>query len=83
MHMAVPEACFQAPSADECYDQVRIHLPESSYYWKMSFRFAFRNICKENLAGDLRTALAALGPLNLFALASGVFPSAHFLRSTY
>ncbi|TQB75480.1 hypothetical protein MPDQ_002773 [Monascus purpureus] len=29
-----------------------------------------RNLCKEHLAGDLRAALAALGPLNLFALAS-------------
>jgi hypothetical protein len=71
MHMAVPEACFQAATADQCYEQIQLFVPDTSLYWKLSFRCAFESLCKENITMNLRHVLAALGPLNLFVLTSG------------
>jgi hypothetical protein len=71
MHMAVPETCFQAETADQCYEQIQLFLPKNSLYWEVSFRCAFESLCKDNLTMNLRHVLASLGPLNLFALTSG------------
>lgn len=71
MHMATPEACFQATSADECHQQIQLHLPVDSPYWSLSFRGAFESLSKDTLSPGLCQAIANLGPLNLFALASG------------
>lgn len=71
MHMATPEACFQAPSADECHQQIQLHLPVDSPYWSLSFRGAFEFLSKDTLSPGMCQAIADLGPLNLFALTSG------------
>ncbi|RFU34098.1 hypothetical protein B7463_g2207, partial [Scytalidium lignicola] len=72
MHMAAPEACFQAATEDECYQQIHKWLPADASYWKISFRTAFENICKNNFSTNLAHLTATLGPLNLFALISGI-----------
>lgn len=71
IHTAVPEACFQAMTADECYEQIQLCLPSESLYWKISLCSAFQTLCKDTLEVRVRDGLAALGPLNLFALTSG------------
>jgi hypothetical protein len=72
MHMASPEACFQAASADECHSQIQLHLPAGSCYWGISFRGAFESLSKDSLSSAMCQALADLGHLNLFALTSGM-----------
>lgn len=71
MHMAMPEACFQAMTADQCHQQILMFLPTTSLYWKISFRCVFAYLCKDDLPADVQQFLASLGPLNLFALTSG------------
>lgn len=71
MHMAMPEACFQAMTADQCYQQILMFLPMTNLYWKLSFRCVFAYLCKDDLPTDVQQFLASLGPLNLFALTSG------------
>lgn len=76
MHMATPEACFQAISADDCHQQIQMHLPVESIYWSLSFRGAFETLSKDSPSPIMCQAIADLGPLNLFALTSGnSFPS--------
>ena len=70
-HVAAPEACFQAETADKCFRQIQQWMPARSQFWKISFRSAFENLCQANLSTDMRYVLAALGPLNLFAMSSG------------
>ncbi|KAL2831568.1 hypothetical protein BDW59DRAFT_131602 [Aspergillus cavernicola] len=72
IHTPVPEACFQAMSADECYEQIGLFLPAHSPYWTISLCTAFQTLCKDNLGISARDGLAALGPLSLFALASAI-----------
>lgn len=71
MHMATPEACFQATSADECHQQIQLHLPVDSAYWSLSFRGAFESLSKDTFSPVMCQAIADLGPLNLFSLTSG------------
>jgi hypothetical protein len=72
MHMASPEACFQASTADECHNQIQLHIPAESLYWSISFRGAFETLSKPNLSSVMSQALADLGHLDLFALTSGM-----------
>ncbi|KAL4972641.1 hypothetical protein BDW66DRAFT_162740 [Aspergillus desertorum] len=72
MHTAVPEACFQAANADECYEQIQLYLPSETLYWKVSLCSAFQLLCRGSLEVTARDGLAALGPLNLFALTSAI-----------
>jgi hypothetical protein len=71
IHTAVPEACFQAMTADECYEQIQVWLPSESLFWEISLCSAFQVLCRDTLEVRVRDGLAALGPLNLFALTSG------------
>ncbi|KAL3476682.1 hypothetical protein BJX99DRAFT_258232 [Aspergillus californicus] len=72
IHTAVPETCFQALSADECYEQIELFLPAESPYWNTSLSGAFQTLCKDSLETNIRDSMAALGPLNLFALVSAI-----------
>lgn len=83
IHMAVPDACFQAPTADDCYEQIKRFLPAKSQYWKISFCNAFKSLCQENLTLNLRYDLAALGPLNLFALTSAIHSQIFQYRNSW
>lgn len=83
IHMATPDACFQAPTADNCYDQIKRLLPVESHYWKISFCNAFKSLFQENLTAGLHYDLAALGPLNLFALTSAIHSQIFHYRNSW
>jgi hypothetical protein len=72
MHLATPESCFQALTADECYREIQTHLPSGNAYWSLSFRGAFEALAKDTFSPSMRQIIAASGPLNLFALTSGM-----------
>lgn len=76
IHLAVPDSCFNSPTADQCYDQLKLSRPPCHQYWRMFFEGVFKCLCSENIATDLRHTLASLGLLNLFALISGELPRA-------
>ncbi|EFW14787.1 hypothetical protein D8B26_000550 [Coccidioides posadasii str. Silveira] len=78
-HVAAPEACFQAVTADQCFEQIQMWMPAKSPFWRVSFRSAFETLCRGDLTADMRHILAALGPLNLFAIASAI----HYLIFQY
>ncbi|EEP81747.1 conserved hypothetical protein [Uncinocarpus reesii 1704] len=78
-HVAAPEACFQAVTAEECFEQIQLWMPDTSPFWKVSFRSAFETLCRGDLTVHMRQVLAALGPLNLFAIASAI----HYLIFHY
>lgn len=71
MHLATPESCFQALTADECHQGIQTHLPCGHAYWSLSFRGAFEALAKDTFSASMRQIIAASGPLNLFALTSG------------
>lgn len=71
INMATPEACFQAETADLCHQKIQLHLPAGSSYWGLSFRHAFEALSQPELSPIMRHSIASLGPLNLFAMASG------------
>ncbi|KAJ5192745.1 hypothetical protein N7449_008887 [Penicillium cf. viridicatum] len=81
MHMATPEACFQATTADQCHHQLQLFLPARSLYWTTSFRGSFESLCKDDLSVNTRHLLATLGPLNLFALTSAIHSQIFQFRS--
>ncbi|KAJ5124440.1 uncharacterized protein N7515_008265 [Penicillium bovifimosum] len=81
MHMATPESCFQATTADECHQQIQLFLPARSIYWTISFRGSFEAICKDELPVTIRQLLASLGPSNLFALTSAIHSQIFQFRS--
>lgn len=71
IHLAVPDSCFNAPTAYQCYDQLKLSRPPCHYYWRMFFEGVFKSLCSADITMDLRHNLASLGFLNLFALISG------------
>jgi hypothetical protein len=73
MHVAAPESCFQASTADQCYDAIRNWMPSASLCWKFSFRALFETLCIDDLTVRMQQAVAALGPLNLFTIISGLY----------
>lgn len=83
IHMAVPDACFQAATGDDCFRQIKRLLPAQAQYWRISFCNAFRSLCQESLAVNLRYDLAALGPLNLFALTSAIHTQIFQYRNSW
>ncbi|GFF38041.1 C2H2 type zinc finger domain protein [Aspergillus udagawae] len=93
MHVAAPESCFQAPTADQCYDAIRTWMPSASLCWKFSFRALFETLCIDDLPLKMQQAVAALGPLNLFTIISGIhslvfqyqsfFSAGHLLLRTH
>ncbi|KAF9894535.1 hypothetical protein FE257_006420 [Aspergillus nanangensis] len=93
MHMAVPESCFQAPTACACFDAIRRWMPSTSFCGKVSFRTLFERLCLDSFTLDMQESVAALGPLNLFTIISGIhslvfqyqsfFSAGHLLLRTY
>ncbi|OQD83345.1 hypothetical protein PENANT_c017G03679 [Penicillium antarcticum] len=81
MHMAMPETCFQATTADQCHQQIQYSLPVQSLYWKFSFRGAFESLCRDDLSLEVRHMVSSLGPLVLFALASAIHSQIFQFRS--
>lgn len=71
MHMACPEACFQAGTAAECIDEIHRWMPSSSLFYDNLFCEAVEMICMASMDVDVCQNFAWLGPLNLFAIVSG------------
>ncbi|KAJ5892121.1 uncharacterized protein N7473_008349 [Penicillium subrubescens] len=82
MHLATPESCFQALTADECHQEIQTHLPCGSAYWSLSFRGAFEALAKDTFSPSMRQIIAASGPLNLFALTSAIHSQIFQYRSS-
>ncbi|OQE28638.1 hypothetical protein PENSTE_c003G05838 [Penicillium steckii] len=72
IHMAAPEACFQAETADFCHQMIQLYLPPESKYWEMSFRKTFEALSQPEIPPCLQYSVSSLGLLNLFALASAI-----------
>ena len=75
MHMASPEACFQAPTAESCIDEIHKWMLPSSPFVHLSLREAIESVCMDTLTPEMQQVFSQLGPLNLFAMASGRLPS--------
>jgi hypothetical protein len=71
MHMASPDACFQAATADECIDQIHRWMPPTSLFPNLLLREAIENLCLDTLTPESIQQYSQLGPLNLFAMVSG------------
>ncbi|KAJ5440032.1 uncharacterized protein N7458_011030 [Penicillium daleae] len=82
MHLATPESCFQALTADDCYREIQTHLPSGNAYWSLSFRGAFEALAKDTFSPSMRQIIAASGPLNLFALTSAIHSQIFQYRSS-
>ncbi|KAK3329158.1 hypothetical protein B0H66DRAFT_14919 [Apodospora peruviana] len=70
MHMASPEACFQAQTAEECISQIHRWMAPSSPFGSLLLREALENVCTDSLSPEMQQVLSQLGPLNLFAIVS-------------
>ena len=71
MHMASPEACFQAATAEECIDQIHRWMPPTSPFCRLLLRDAIENLCLDTLTSESQQQFSDLGPVNLFAMVSG------------
>ncbi|KAK5652309.1 hypothetical protein OQA88_10659 [Cercophora sp. LCS_1] len=70
MHLASPEACFQALTAEECIQQLHSSMSPTSPLFGTTLRDAIENMCMNELAVEEQRELSQLGPLNLFAIVS-------------
>jgi hypothetical protein len=73
MHMASPEPCFQAVSAEECIRQIHACMPPSSPFCRITLRDAIEDFCAETLPIETQQIYAQLGALNLFIIVSGQY----------
>lgn len=71
IHMARPEACFQASTGEECLEELRRWSSHSPVLSTLTFHEAVEMVCRGGMGEDMHHALANLGPLNLFAVISG------------
>jgi hypothetical protein len=71
MHMAWPEACFQAGTASSCEEEIKRWVPKSSSVFNLTLRDALEQVCRERMDSEVQRKFADLGPLNLFAIISG------------
>lgn len=71
MHMASPEACFQAATAEECIEQIHRWMPSSSPFCSLLLREALEHLFIEAMTPDSQQNFSLLGPVNLFAMVSG------------
>ncbi|KAG4288532.1 hypothetical protein FPRO06_06184 [Fusarium proliferatum] len=70
MHMAWPESVFQAPAADDCFQQMQKWLQRCSLS-SITVYNAIRVFCKSEMTAYMAGQFADLGPLNLFAIVAG------------
>ena len=74
MSTANPEACFQAMAAEECFNTLRKENQYDALRSKATFEFgsAFEMLYQAHIDDALSSALADLGPLNLFTTTSAL-----------
>ncbi|RBR05966.1 hypothetical protein FVER53590_13928 [Fusarium verticillioides] len=70
MHMAFPEAAFQASTSTECARELQNWHLRSSLLHNITFREVVERFCGKPFSNDMRRLFADLGPLNLFAVVS-------------
>ncbi|KAK3935642.1 hypothetical protein QBC46DRAFT_271313 [Diplogelasinospora grovesii] len=70
MHMASPEACFQATTAKQCIEEIHRWMSPSSPFCSILLREAIEDVCSDTMGPDLQDRFSQLGPLNLFAIVS-------------
>ncbi|KAF5576623.1 hypothetical protein FPANT_10842 [Fusarium pseudoanthophilum] len=70
MHMAWPESVFQAPTAQDCFEQMQKWLQRCSLS-NITVYNAIRVFCKSEMTEYMVGQFADLGPLNLFAVVAG------------
>ena len=73
MHMASPEACFQAATAEECLEQIHRWMHPETPFYSLLLRDAIEHLCLETMTPETHRRFAQLGPVNLFAMVSGWF----------
>ncbi|PTD06354.1 hypothetical protein FCULG_00011714 [Fusarium culmorum] len=73
MHMASPEAVFQASSSAECYQELCNWQSRAVPICSITFRQVVEIFCKSPIPDGMQRYFADLGPLNLFAVVSGMF----------
>lgn len=81
MHMASPEAVFQAPTAEKCLEEIYRWMPSPSPICNTLLRDVLENVIGTTLDADMLQRLAQLGPLNLFVVVSGEFHLPFFISS--
>jgi hypothetical protein len=72
MHLASPEAAFQATSSDECLRELYTWQSRSALIRSITFREVVESFCRSSITGATQQCFADLGPLNLFAVVSGM-----------
>ncbi|KAG4281753.1 hypothetical protein FPRO06_10657 [Fusarium proliferatum] len=70
MHMAFPEAAFQAGTSTECARELQNWHLRSTLMKNITFREVVERFCGKPFSNDMRRLFADLGPLNLFAVVS-------------
>ncbi|KAG7428558.1 Aryl-alcohol dehydrogenase [Fusarium oxysporum f. sp. raphani] len=70
MHMAFPEAAFQASTSTECARELQNWHLRSTPLRNITFREVVESFCGRSFSNDMRRLFADLGPLNLFAVVS-------------
>ncbi|KAF4428780.1 C2H2 transcription factor [Fusarium acutatum] len=70
MHMAFPEAAFQASTSTECARELQNWHLRSTLLQNITFREVVERFCGKPFSNDMRRLFADLGPLNLFAVVS-------------
>ena len=80
IHMARPEACFQAATAEECLEELQKWSAHSALLPVLTLHEAVEMVCKGGMHEGMHETLAHLGALNLFAVISGKAFSSRILR---
>ncbi|CAF3597515.1 unnamed protein product [Fusarium graminearum] len=70
MHMASPEAAFQATTSEDCYQELCNWQYRSALIRNITFRQVVEIFCKNPIPDEMQRYFADLGPLNLFAVVS-------------
>lgn len=80
---AYPEACFQAETAEECFFALQQARAPSKIGPHQRFGPAFEQLYEPSPGDTATQALAELGPLNLFAMASAFHSLVFHFRSSF
>ncbi|PKS08387.1 hypothetical protein jhhlp_005331 [Lomentospora prolificans] len=72
IHLARPEACFQAETAEECLEELQKWTAQSAILPVLTLSEAVEMVCKGAMPEGMHETLAHLGALNLFAMISAV-----------
>ena len=77
---AKPEVCFQATTAEDCFNALR---GKDHCDTAFDFASAFEMLYQTDIDETLSTALANLGPLNLFAMTSALHSLIFHFQSSF